>query len=413
MNDTLVSPAHAAVSARPAAALAALALCAALPALSTSIVNVTLPSLAAAFDAPFDAVRWVVLAFLLSSTLSVIATGRLADRLGRRRVLLAGTAVFVAGSAACALAPTLPLLVAARMLQGLGAAAMTALAVASVNDTVARERAGRAMGLLGSVSAAGTALGPGLGAALLALGAWPAVFWLPLPAALLALVLAWRALPATAPRSATGAQHAGSPWNEPAVRDGLVMNTLVAAVMMASLVVGPFYLSRGLGLAMPTVGLVMTVAPAVAALAGLPAGRWVDRAGAAAATVAGLAAMVLACAALAVLPPWGGAVGYAGAAALLAGGYALFQAANQTAVMAGAAPARRATVSGWMTLARHAGFVAGTWGLGGLYAQGVHLAAGAAPAAAAGLRLAFGAAAFTALLALAVALRRAVRVSAR
>lgn len=391
----------------PAATLAGLALCAALPALSTSITHVALPTLATAFDAPFGDVRWVVLAYLLSSTLSVVAAGRIADRHGRRPVLMAGVLVFVAGSAACALAPTLPLLVAARALQGLGAAAMLALAVAAVGDAVPRTQAGRAMGLIGTVSAAGTALGPGLGAALLAAGGWPAVFWVPLPAALLAFGLVARTLPAGPRRTAAAA---GPLWQAPALRAGLAMNALVAAVMMASLVVGPFYLAQGQRLGTAAIGLVMTVAPAVAALAGLPAGRWVDRVGAAPATAAGLAAMALACAGLVAAPRgWGVVIGYALPLALLAGGYALFQAANQTAVMAGVPAERRGVVSGWMTVARHAGFVGGAWGLAALYALGSQAGGTAAvdPAAAgAGLRLAFAAALAATLAALALALRR-------
>src|SRR3569833_2327614 len=153
-----------------------LALAMLLPSLGTSIANVALPSLEAAFAVPFSEVQWVVLSYLLAVTTLIVGVGRLGDMIGRRRLLLAGIGIFVISSAVAALAPSLWVLVAARAVQGLGAAIMMALSVASVGDAVPKERAGSAMGLLGTVSAIGTALGPSLGGALLSITGWPAVF---------------------------------------------------------------------------------------------------------------------------------------------------------------------------------------------------------------------------------------------
>jgi MFS family permease len=121
-------------------------------------------------------VQWVVLAYLLAITTLVVGVGRLGDMLGRRRLLLAGMALFTAASMLCALAPTLWLLIAARAVQGLGAAVMMALTMALVGETVPKARTGSAMGLLGTVSAIGTALGPSLGGALIAAFGWQAIF---------------------------------------------------------------------------------------------------------------------------------------------------------------------------------------------------------------------------------------------
>jgi MFS family permease len=140
-------------------ALASLSLSMLLSALGTSIANVGLPTLAQVFEASFQQVQWIVLAYLLAITTLIVSVGRLGDLTGRRRLLLGGIGVFTLASALCGLAPTLGLLIGARVLQGLGAAIMMALTMAFVSETVPKERTGSAMGLLGTMSAIGTAMG--------------------------------------------------------------------------------------------------------------------------------------------------------------------------------------------------------------------------------------------------------------
>ncbi|WP_047238638.1 MFS transporter, partial [Chromobacterium subtsugae] len=111
-------------------AVASLALTMLMPSLDTSIANAGLPALAQALDATFQQAQWIVLAYLLAVTTLIVSVGRLGDLLGRRRLLLAGIALFTAASLLCGLAPTLPALIAARAAQGLGAAVMMALAIA-------------------------------------------------------------------------------------------------------------------------------------------------------------------------------------------------------------------------------------------------------------------------------------------
>jgi len=103
-------------------ALVSLALAMLLSSLGTSSANVGLPALAQAFHASFQAVQWIVLAYLLANTTLIVSAGRLGDVFGRRRLLLAGITLFTMASALCALAPTLGLLIAARAAQGLGGA---------------------------------------------------------------------------------------------------------------------------------------------------------------------------------------------------------------------------------------------------------------------------------------------------
>src|SRR4051812_40372820 len=176
-------------------ALAGLSLSMLLSSLGTSIANVALPTLAQAFAASFQDVQWVVLAYLLAITTVIVSAGRLGDMTGRRRLLLAGFVLFTAASVLCGVAPTLWLLVVARAAQGLGAAVMMALTMAFVGETVPKEKTGRAMGLLGTMSAIGTALGPSLGGILIAGLGWRAIFLINLPLGLMTLFLAYRYLP--------------------------------------------------------------------------------------------------------------------------------------------------------------------------------------------------------------------------
>ena len=387
-------------------ALAALSLATLLPALGASIANIGMPAIAASLQAPFQQVQWVVLAYLLALTALSVWAGRLGDRLGRRRLLLAGITLFAVASLFCALAPNLPLLVAARIAQGAGAAVMLALAMAMAAGAVSQQRAGSAMGLLGSMSALGTTLGPALGGLLLARYGWPSLFLVNLPLAALALLLAWRYLP-------EGRQAPGVPLpplslrTEPALAAGLLASMLVSTVMMTTLVVGPFYLARGLQLDSAVSGLVLALGPLAAALCGVPAGRLVDRHGAQRMLKAGLLCAALACVALALLPASLGVAAYALPLVALTAGYALFQAANNTAMMTGVAPGRRGGVAGWMSLSRNLGLVAGASLMAGVFA----LAAGGdvtlAPgdAVTRGMHAAFASAAMVLVAALAIARR--------
>ena len=176
-------------------ALASLSLSMLLSSLGTSVANVSVPTLAHAFNASFQQVQWVVLAYLLAITTLIVSVGRLGDIFGRRRLLLVGIGLFTAASVLCGIASNLWLLIAARAVQGLGAATMMALTMAFISETVPKEKTGSAMGLLGTMSAVGTALGPSLGGVLIAGPGWQAIFLVNVPLGLLALVLAYRYLP--------------------------------------------------------------------------------------------------------------------------------------------------------------------------------------------------------------------------
>ena len=389
----------------PRGSLISLSLSMLLASLGTSIANVGLPSLTRAFDASFHAVQWVVLAYLLAITAVIVSAGRLGDRFGRRRLLLAGLLLFAVACGLCGLAPSLAWLVAARVLQGLGAAVMMAMALGMVTDTVTKERTGRVMGLLGTMSAVGTAMGPSVGGVLLSVWGWRAIFLIGMPLAGVAVALAYRYLPVDRPRVASrdGSSFRASLKNA-SLLTGLVMSALVAAVIMATFVVGPFYLSRGLGLDPEWMGLAMAVGPCVAAISGVPAGRLTDRLGSSRVTLAGLGLM--ACGAL-LLSCASGLFAYLSALVILTTGYSLFQAANNTAVMSDVEAARRGTVSGLLNLSRNLGLIVGAWALGAVFAWASPDVTRALPQSVAyGLHATFGVALALILLAWVMAWRR-------
>lgn len=443
-------------------ALAALSLCMLLSSLGTSIANVALPTLADAFSASFQQVQWIVLAYLLAITTLTVSAGRLGDMIGRRRLLLAGLTVFSAASALCGLASSLWLLVAARTAQGLGAAIMMALTLASVGETVPKDRTGSAMGLLGTMSAIGTALGPALGGILIAASGWPAVFFVNVPLGVLAALLACRFLPADGEASKvagvrfdsvgtlllagvlaayalamtlgrgdfgllnaallvaalvgaglflTAEKAVASPLIRlAAFRDaqfsaGLATNAIVATVMMATLVVGPFYLSRGLGLNEALVGMVMSIGPIISAFSGVLAGRFVDRAGAPLVVAVGLVEMAVGSISLTILPSILGVSGYIAAIVVLTPGYQLFQAANNTAVMKDVGADQRGVVSGMLSLSRNLGLITGASVMGAVFAfaaDTTNITTAHAGAVATGMRLTFAVAAVLLLIAIGI-----------
>ncbi|MFC3162844.1 MFS transporter [Ciceribacter thiooxidans] len=370
--------------------VATLALAMLLASLGTSIANIALPALATAFSASFGAVQAVVVAYLAGLTVAVVVAGRLGDIHGLKRMLVAGLGLFALASLICGLAPSLPLLIAARAVQGVGAAFLMTLSMALIRETAGEARVGRAMGLLGTMSALGMALGPALGGMLVPVTGWRGVFLVQAPLAGLGLILAVAVLTARA-----GAKRmAPGTWAafEGSMVPNLVTNLVVAAVMMTTLVVGPFYLGFGLGLKEMLVGLVMSVGPVISIFSGVPSGRLVDAWGTGRVLAAGLLALAAGAFLLALLPDAIGLAGYVLAIAVLTPGYQLFQSANNVAALAGVPSDRRGTVSGLLGLSRNIGLVAGAAVMGAVFALGAGTEdlAHAAPAAiAAGMRLTF------------------------
>ncbi|MET4575071.1 MFS transporter [Ottowia thiooxydans] len=386
-----------------------------LASLGISIATVALPTLARAFSAEVQQVQWVMLAYLLAVTVAIVSAGRLGDMYGNRRVLLAGLALFTSASAACTLAPTLEWLIAGRVAQGLGAATLLSLPMAMAKGLMPKERLGTVMGLLGSTSAIGTAMGPSLGGMLIGKLGWQAAFALLTLLAAAMWILVSIAVPKPRARQVTSTymDWSGNFWlavtliflslsaaggkvvlniapilslmcaaialllfvraelasdrplvpvgslRDRSISTSLLMNLLVGAIMMATLVVGPFFLSFGLGLTDAQTGLVMAAGPVAAALSGVPAGRFTDKFGADRSLLAGLTLSTAGLCCFAVLPGLYQIPGYVIALVLLTPGFQLFLAANSSAVMLRAADEHKGMISGLLGLSRNLGFMAG------------------------------------------------------
>lgn len=445
-------------------ALASLSLSMLLSSLDTSIANVALPTLAKTFAASFQAVQWVVIAYLLAITTMIVSVGRLGDIIGRRKLLLAGIAIFTAASGLSGVAPTLWLLIAARAVQGLGGAIMMTLTMAIVGETVPKARSGSAMGMLGTMSAVGTALGPSLGGVLIAGLGWRSIFLVNVPLGILTFLLARRYLPVDHRGPATGRDsfdtvgtlllaltlgayalavtigrgsfgplnmalllaavcgvglfvfaeaRAASPlvrltiFRDPVLSGSLAMSALVATVVTTTLVVGPFYLSLALGLKAAMVGLVLSAGPLVAALTAVPAGRLADRFGAQAITVVGLVVMAAGSIVLSILPATLGIPGFIAPIVVITGGYSLFQTANNTAVMNNIGRDQRGVISGMLNLSRNLGRLTGASVMGAVFtiASATGDITTAHPdAVATGMRITFAVAALLIVVALAIAI---------
>ena len=170
------------------------------------------------------------------------------------------------------------------------------------------------------------------------------------------------------------------------------MSMLVSTVVMTTLVVGPFYLSRALGLQTAVVGIVLSVGPLVAALTGVPAGRLVDRFGAERMTKIGLGGMAAGSLLLSLTPTKFGIIGYLAPIVLTTSCYALFQAANNTSLMTNVRPDQRGIVSGMLSLSRNLGLITGASVMGAVFASAagaVEITTTSPEAVASGMRLTF------------------------
>ena len=399
-----------------------------LPSLGMSIANVALPTIAREFSMPIQTVQWVVLAYLLAITAIIVSAGKLGDILGRRNVLLFGVALFTFASLICGISSSFWLLLISRGLQGMGAAVLIALTMAYVREAVPAEKTGMAMGLLGTMSAIGTMLGPTLGGVLIVALGWHSIFFIFVPLGAVDFILVKRILPnveATAKLRMSQFDLVGTLFltialgsyalavtlgkgkfqiqnigliiiafiglglfiiTEKKVKNplidlhmfrnsklsiSLIMNAVVATVMMSTLIIGPFYLTYALGFNEAMVGLILSVGPLTSSISGVLAGRIVDKLGSLKAVVIGLSIMVVATFSLALLPALFNLKGYILSIVMLTPGYQLFLAATNTSVMFDADQEKRGVISGILNLSRNMGLITGASVIGAVFALAI------------------------------------------
>lgn len=162
--------------------------------LDNLVVGVALPSIKEHLGGSLESLEWTVNAYTLTFAVFLLTGAALGDRFGRKRMFLIGLGIFTVSSALAALSTSVDMLVAARALQGLGAAIVTPLSLAILADAVPAEKRGAAVGLWGGIGGLGVALGPAVGGAVVEGLHWSWIFWLNVPVGLILIPIAWRGL---------------------------------------------------------------------------------------------------------------------------------------------------------------------------------------------------------------------------
>lgn len=387
--------------------------------LDSSIVNVALPTLSRTFQAPVTAVDWVSLAYLLTLTALLLPFGRVGDALGRRRLYTAGIALFTLGSGLCAAAPTLAWLVAARVVQGLGAAMVSSNGIAIVTAAFPADMRGRALGWIGATVGLGLTVGPPLGGWLIDVWSWRGIFLVNLPIGVALIAAGMMRLP-------NDARTHGGRMREPLVDFEAFRNPIFASstaalflafvALFAAVFLVPFYLERVGGLAPGHVGRVLVVIPLLLSLVSPASGALSDRLGSRALATGGLTLTSIGLVLLAGLignsPERAvGPLAIVGGLFIVGLGQGLFQPPNSSAAMGAVASSRLGFAGGLLATMRNLGMLCGI-GIAATIYEGREMTyaakVGVAPAAAAalGVRDALLVAAAVAALAAVVAFAR-------
>lgn len=347
------------------AVLAAVALSGTLLPLNSTMLAVALPDIASGTGGGVAASSWLVTSYVVAmATLGPFA-GRLGDRLGRRRVLLWGLALFALTSAAAGAAPSLGLLVAARVAQAVAGSLVFPNAIALLRDALPEGHRARGFGLLGSAVGAAAAIGPALGGGLVGAWGWRAIFLVNVPVVAAAVVLTLRALPAVAPAptpaSAGAPKHARWDWARPlripvfgAASGAVALSNLA---MYGTLLAVPVVLAGRPGWSAADAGLALAML-SVAMIAVAPfGGRVADRRGHRLPAAGGLALLTVSTALLAAMGAAPSAAGLAGALLLGGIGLGLANAAVQTAAIEAVAPRDAGVAAGLFSTARYGGSI--------------------------------------------------------
>lgn len=372
--------------------------------LDGSLANVALPTIARELQVKPASAIWIVNAYQLTIVVSLLPMASLGEIFGYRRVYLVGLAVFVLASGLCAASPSLGTLVAARVLQGLGAAGIMSVNSALVRFIYPKALLGRGIGLNAMVVASSSVLGPSIAAGILSVASWHWLFAVNLPIGAVAMAIALRGLPQTprvqrpfdavsaglnavmlgllvvligrggiglagvlgmvAVMLASGALLVRRQWGQPApllpidllripaFALSIVASVLTFAAQMMAFVSLPFYVQETLGWSQVDTGLLMTPWPLTLVVVAPLAGRLSDRISAGVLGASGLVLLATGLLLIGVLPVQSSAHGFAALLALCGIGFGLFQAPNNRTMLQSAPRHRAGGASGMLATAR-------------------------------------------------------------
>lgn len=392
--------------------------------LDGAIANVALPTIGRDLGVDAAASIWIVNAYQLAIVAFLLPFASLGDKLGYRRVYVAGLTVFTVGSLACALSQDLAQLTLARVLQGIGAAAVMAINAALVRFTYPSRLLGRGIGLNAVVISMAAAAGPTIASAVLAAASWPWLFAINVPVGLLAIALAAFALPRTEGTRAPldfvsaaltavsfvgiifgieGLARDGVGWGAgalpvgllaavvlirrersrespmipldllrvPLLRLSILASVITFGAQMLAFVALPFFFQDQLGRSAVETGLLMTPWPLAVAVSAPVAGRLADRFSAGVLGAIGLLVFGAGLAALALLPQDASTGDVIWRMALCGLGFGFFQAPNNRAIVTSAPRRRSGAAGGLLSSARLLGQTAGALAVATLFHAGL------------------------------------------
>ena len=229
--------------------------------LDGTVMNVALPTLSKEFDVTPSNIIWVVNAYQLIVTMMLLGFAAIGDVFGYKRVFLCGVSIFVTASAMCAMSRSFEMMVAARVLQGIGGACTMSINTALLRIIFPPNRLGRVMAANAVIVAVTAASGPALGGAILSIGHWSWIFLMNIPLGLAALIIGWKLLPHNPPSKAVRKLDGQSVVLN-AVFFGLLIytieqiahdgfSTLLILQAVVAIIVGVVYIRRQLQLPMP------------------------------------------------------------------------------------------------------------------------------------------------------------------
>jgi MFS family permease len=332
-----------------------------------SMVNIAFPAMAAWFERPPEAMRWVIIGYVLTYSLMSFAGGALADRIGLDRVFRIGLGLSAAAYVLAASAPAFGWLIAGRVAQGLAGGMIYGTAPGLITLAATPGARGQALGFLTASIGLASATGPVVAGAMVQAFGWQAVFAARVPVALLVLAWAWQSLPGATAATAYRIVGVRDLVRGPVLR-ACALSFLANAAIFAIWLLGPFYLVDRRGLDAFTGGLLFMLAPLGTALAAPIGGRIADRLGTRLPVLLGLALETAGLAAMSQAAE-GTPLALVAAALFAAGfGVGLFQVPNMTVVMSAFPAGQQGAAGGLAFMARTLGVVTGVATLASVFA---------------------------------------------